>query len=137
MLVNTELPTTILQTSSVAQSSQKSNPPLRNPLQDADEAALFWMLGDAWYAQLVPVPGEAYLLQSSMDVGKREFEAVVPLLTEALRGPFSNGVEAKVATTLEIQAGSIWKMPVSIVSALAVKRGLVRAMDVAPDFTQR
>jgi hypothetical protein len=94
-----------------------------NPLDEADEAVLFWMLGDAWYAQLDPIPGEAYHLESSVNVGRREFETIMPLLTEALRAPFSNGVYSRVASTLQVE--TTWKMPVSVIVALARKRGIV------------
>jgi hypothetical protein len=103
--------------------SQKKNSFFLSPLDDAEERVLFFMLGEAWYAQLVPLPGRVYHLAPSNEVGRREFDVVVPQLKEALWGVAANAVYSRVATTL--QAETTWKMPVSVVVALARKRGML------------
>ena len=93
------------------------------PLDDLDEEALFRLLGDAWYAVLKTEPGGSYVLPSSTDVGKREFEAIGPVLREALRQPYYQGVLARVASTLAVEA--TWRMPATVVVALARRRGMI------------
>jgi hypothetical protein len=95
----------------------------RSPLDEIDEDRLYKLLGDAWYSQLTAEKGEVYYLPSSRDVGKREFEAVAPVLIEALRQPHFHGVEARVSSTLKVEAS--WTMPTSIIVALARRRGLI------------
>lgn len=100
--------------------------PTRSPLEELNETALFQMLGDAWYAQLQTRKGDCYLFPSSVDVGKREFNAVAPILTEALRQPYFQGVPARVASALQVEAS--WRMPAMVVAALAQRRGMVVAL---------
>jgi hypothetical protein len=95
----------------------------RSPLDEMNETSLYHLLGEAWYAQLKTKNGAGYFLPSNIDVGKREFDAVAPILTEALRQPYFQGVSARIASALEVEA--LWNMPTSVVAALAHRRGMI------------
>jgi hypothetical protein len=94
-----------------------------SPLDELNETALYQLLGDAWYAQFAINNGLGHFLPSSVDVGKREFDAVASVLTEALRQPYFHGVPARVASALKVEA--TWRMPASVVAALARHRGMI------------
>ena len=97
-------------------------------LEESDSSTLYKLLGDAWYAQLKPSDQAAYYLPSSADVGKREFDAVAPLLSEALRQPYYHDFISTLERTLQREAK--WKMPVSVVAALALRVPPVRKSNV-------
>ncbi len=99
----------------------------QSPLDELNETALYKLLGDAWYAQLKTDKGGSYFFPSSVDVGKREFDAVASILTEALRQPYFHGVPARVASALQVEAS--WRMPASVVAALARHRGMITLSD--------
>ena len=84
---------------------------------------MYTLLGDAWYSQLKVEAGKGYFLPCSSEAGKREFEAVLPLLSEALRQPCYQGVTARVTSVLRDAA--TWKMPAMVVVALARRRGMI------------
>ena len=96
---------------------------MKSPLDDLNETALYQLLGDAWYSQFITQKGKSYFLPSSVDVGMREFDAVALILIEALRQPYFNGVPARVASALQVEAS--WRMPAMIVAALARHRGMI------------
>ena len=91
-------------------------------LSDMAENGLYRLLGEAWYAEFKPKAGEAYLLDSPVQVGKREFDELAPMLREDLRQPYDYGVTACVAGT--IRRCSRWPMPMYVVAALVVRLGL-------------
>ncbi len=91
-------------------------------LDELKEPELYRLLGQAWYAQCKPNPGEAYLLESAAKIGKREFDALVPVLSEDLGRPHFYGVVACVAGT--IRRCATWPMPADVVATLVVQRGL-------------
>ena len=97
----------------------------KSPLHELNETALYQLLGDAWYAQLTTKKGASYFLPSSVDVGKREFDAVASILKEALRQPYFQGVPARIASALQVEAS--WRMPATVVAALAHRKGLITA----------
>jgi hypothetical protein len=94
-----------------------------NPLDDLDEAALYELLGAAWYAQRPTAKDARSSLPSSAEVGKREFDAVAPILTEALRQPYFQGIPARIASALQVEAS--WRMPTTVVAALARHKGMI------------
>ena len=99
-----------------------------NPLDEMDETALFKMLGDAWIAQSNPVqlkPESSRSTLSSVTIGKREFDTIVPILRETFNRPYRHGDAAGVANTLK--GNSIWRMPAIIVVALARHHGMLDA----------
>ena len=104
----------------------RKGPKMRNvdlsPLDELDEGALYALLGDAWYAQIKTEVGKDYFLPCSSEVGRREFEVVLPILSEALRQPYFQGDIARVASTLKVEA--TWRMPAMVVVALARRRGM-------------
>ena len=91
-------------------------------LSDMAENGLYRLLGEAWYAEFKPRAGEAYLLDSPVRVGKREFDELAPMLRHDLRQPYDYGVAACVAGT--IRRCSRWPMPMYVVAALVVRLGL-------------
>ena len=93
------------------------------PLDQLNESSLYTLLGDAWYSQLKVEAGKGYFLPCSSEAGKREFEAVLPILSEALRQPYHQGDASRVASTLKV--GATWKMPAMVVVALARRRGMI------------
>ena len=95
----------------------------RNPLDDADEASLYELLGEAWYAQALSESANGHPVATNFEVGKREFEAIAPMLREALRQPFYQGVVARVTSLLQVEA--TWNMPSPLVVALARRRGFL------------
>jgi len=101
----------------------------RSPLDDTDEAALYGLLGDAWYAQAAPGSTDGHALSTSPEVGKREYEAIAPMLRESLRQPYFQGVAARVASMLQVEA--TWTMPSAVIVALARRHGLVDAKELS------
>lgn len=93
-----------------------------SPLDELDQTALYKLLGEAWYAQFKPKSGEAYYLGSSAEMGKREYDTLVPVLIEGSSLPCIYGVVAWVTDAL-LRSGT-WRMPASVVAALAVQQGL-------------
>ena len=94
-------------------------------LDALDDTALYQLLGEAWYAQFRTEKGGCYYLPSTVDVGRREFDAVAPMLKEALRQPHFQGVPARIASALQVEAS--WRMPATVVAALAHRKGLITA----------
>ncbi len=90
-------------------------------LNDMAEPGLYRLLGEAWYAQLKPRDGKAYLLDSPEKIGKREFDELAPMLRDDLRQPYEYGVPACVAQT--IRRCGRWPMPMYVVAALVVRLG--------------
>jgi hypothetical protein len=91
-------------------------------LSDMAEPGLYRLLGEAWYANFKPKAGEAYLLDSPVRIGKREFDELAPMLRHDLRQPYDYGVVACVAET--IRRRGHWPMPMYVVAALVVRLGL-------------
>ncbi len=94
-------------------------------LNQLDEPVLYQMLGEAWYAQLRPELGSCYFLEPSADVGRREYHALLPKLRESFARPRQLSVVGYV--TGAIQQSAKWRMPATVVAALAIKRGLAPA----------
>ena len=92
------------------------------PLDELDTAALYKMLGHAWYAHLRIEPGNAYYLPAAAEVGKREYESLVPLLREDFSRPSPFGVATNVARTIKRYA--TWNMPAALITAIAIKKNL-------------
>jgi len=90
-------------------------------VDDLNERAQYGLLGQAWYAQCQPEAGEAYLIDSTVKIGKREFDALLPKLREDLRQPHFFGVAACVAAT--IRRHGTWPMPADVVATLVVQLG--------------
>lgn len=95
------------------------------PLDELEESQLYRLLGDAWYAQFKPDPGQTYYLPPSAEIGKREYDSLLPRLREDLRRSCRYGVVACVAST--IQRTGAWRMPASVVAVLAIKQGLAQS----------
>jgi hypothetical protein len=93
----------------------------RLPLDELNETALYQLLGEAWCAYF----RKGNSLPTSVDIGKREFNAVAPILAEALRQPYFQGVPARIASALEVEA--TWRMPATVVAALAQRKGMIVA----------
>jgi hypothetical protein len=81
--------------------------------------ALYRLLGVAWIAQLHPIGGDCHYLGSSLEMGKREFEILAPLLRKDLSRPYRDGVIECVTHT--IHRSRTWAMPADVVAALAVR----------------
>lgn len=96
-----------------------------SPLDELEDAELYRLLGDAWYAQFQPRIGDGYFLAPSAEVGKREYDKLAPLLREELRRSRRYGVVACVTST--IQRADTWRMPASVVAVLAVRHGLAQS----------
>ena len=90
-------------------------------LNDMAETGLYRLLGEAWYADFKPKAGEAYLLDSPVTVGKREFDELAPMLRDDLGQPYDYGVPACVSGT--IRRYGRWPMPMYVVAALVVRLG--------------
>ena len=99
----------------------------QSPLDELNERALYQILGDAWYAQLKTEKGGSYFLPSSVEVGKREFDTVAPILRAALREPSFQDVSARIASAHQVEAS--WQMPATVVAAIARHRGIVTPLD--------
>jgi hypothetical protein len=91
------------------------------PVDELNQVALYRLLGQAWYDQCEPKAGEAYLILSTAKIGKREFDALLPMLREDLRQPHFYGVVACVAGT--IRRYGAWPMPAEVVASLVVQLG--------------
>ena len=89
------------------------------PLDELDTPSLFHLLGSAWYAQLKVSGGEAHYIAPAQEIGKREFEYLIPLLRADMNTPFEFGVVDTVNTT--IRKFACWQMPAPVVAALALK----------------
>lgn len=100
-----------------------------SPLAELDEPQLYRMLGDAWYAQFKLYPNQGYYLAPSEEIGKREYDLLAPQLREDLRRPSRYGVVACVMST--IQRSGAWRMPATVVAALAIKQGLAQSQPPA------
>lgn len=92
------------------------------PLDELEDAELYRLLGDAWYAQFQPKRGEAHFIAPSAEIGKREYDSLLPQLREDLQQPCRYGVVACVTTA--IRRSGAWRMPASVVAVLAVRHGL-------------
>jgi hypothetical protein len=101
-----------------------------SPLDDTETNALFKLLGEAWYAQAKSQSGGGVNLLSRVDVGKREFLAIAPVLGDALRQPCYNTFLRSIATTLRRDA--TWPMPTPLVAALALRVSLTKNVRRAP-----
>ncbi len=97
---------------------------INGPLNEIDDDALYRLLGDAWSAQLQVKAGEQYYLGTAVEMGKREFASVAPLLRHNLAGQQPHGPHACVAAAIK-QSGS-WSMPVAVVTALALRSATTR-----------
>ena len=102
----------------------------QNLVDDSDEASLYQLLGEAWHAQAVSEAADGHPVATNFEVGRREFESVAPMLREALRQPFYQGVAARVASVLQVEA--TWTMPSLLIVALARRRGFLGAKEL-PD----
>ena len=98
---------------------------INSPLDELNETALYKLLGDAWCAQLSPELGSVHELTGAAHIGKREFDAVRAMLREDLGRPFHHGLVACVSRT--IKRSGTWRMPASVVTALAIRQGLAVA----------
>lgn len=103
------------------------------PLNELDEVGLYRLLGEAWYAQRHIDGGQTLFLAPAAEVGKREFEKLAQALSEDLRRPCRYGVIPSVTST--IQRSATWRMPATLVAALAVKRGLVLMPSAVTDLS--
>ncbi len=92
------------------------------PLGELSTAALYKLLGEAWIAQLRPQAGENYYLGTSEEMGKREFDAIIPQLRDDLKRPYPHGVVDCVANT--IHRSGTWPMPENLVAELAGRLGM-------------
>ena len=108
---------------SVKSTSVKSTSP--SPLVHLEESELYRMLGEAWFAQLRPVPGSCYFLEPSADVGRREYDTLLPKLRENLAQ--SRPLSALGYVSITIQQSAKWRIPATVVAALAMKQGLAPA----------
>jgi hypothetical protein len=90
-----------------------------NPLGELSADSLYRILGEAWVAQSRVRGDENCCLATVQEMGKQEFDAIVPMLREDLQQPFTHGVVACVATTVH-RCGS-WRMPEAVVAELAVR----------------
>ena len=96
---------------------------IESPLDDLDTASLYGMLGDAWCLQFEPKKGESYCLESSVKIGKREFDAIVPFLRAGLVP--TNRTEVIAAVKQTIKENDFWHMPVYVVAALVAREGML------------
>ena len=106
---------------------------IETPLGELDTICLYELLGDAWLGRFGEawfegskgVNGDAHFLQTPAEVGKREFDALLPVLRQDLLRPgwfgFVDGID------MTIQRSGTWRMPTVLVAALAVQHGLERA----------
>lgn len=92
------------------------------PLAGLSADSLYMLLGEAWIAQLRPKSGENYYLGTSLEAGKREFDAIVPQLRWDLNPPHPHGFIDCVGNT--VRRCGTWAMPENIVAALADRLAL-------------
>lgn len=93
-----------------------------SPLEILDVKSLYALLGDAWFEQFVPKPGEVYYLGSSEEMGRREFEMVrVHIRAELTCYP---NFEVLPCVTRAINRAHAWRMPATVVAALSIREGL-------------
>ena len=94
-----------------------------NLLCGLEEAELYKLLGEAWYAQLQPQPGAIIYLESSIDTGRREFNGLRPKLPVEISQLSFDDAVARV--TRSIRESGAWRMPATVIAALAMKRGMI------------
>ena len=94
-----------------------------NLLCGMDEGELYRLLGEAWYAQLQPKPGTMVCLEAGIDTGRREFNGLRPALpVEISQLDFHDAV---ICASRVIAVSGAWRMPATVVAALALKPGLM------------
>lgn len=93
------------------------------PLEKLDSNELFRMLGEAWCAQVKPEPGRALYLPALSEIGRFEYQALSPWLRIELEQTSRSDVVAVAAAAIKRHGN--WRMPASIIAALAQKDGLV------------
>ena len=96
----------------------------RGPLVHMEANTLYRLLGEAWVAQLDfrADPPRNYL-PSSEEIGRREYQRLLPALHEVLRcgGPHChNRVVAAIRRT------ELWHVPAPLIEALAIRSGIAR-----------
>lgn len=95
------------------------------PLERLDSHELYRMLGEAWCAQLKPEPGKTVYLPALSEIGKLDYETVSPRLRSELKK--SNLDEIITVVAAAVQQHASWRMPATVVAALAIKNGLAEA----------
>lgn len=98
---------------------------LGNPLDEFNDITLFRLLGEAWCSNLSTCDALLHHGSSRVDIGRREFNIVAPILIEALRQPYFHGTSARIASALKVEA--IWPMPTPVIEALADRQGFILA----------
>lgn len=84
-----------------------------------DNSTLYRLIGDAWVAQMRPKSGEAYLLDTAEEIGRRESAAFIPCLrTELTRAPDDSVVDCVIAAT---RSSGTWAMPEMMAAELALR----------------
>lgn len=87
-----------------------------NCLDALDTDQLYKLLGEAWYRQLVPQPGEVYFLERSDAIGRREFRAI-KMRTGDLTSHQGNTLGYLTAALKDHS----WPAPASVVAALTAR----------------
>ena len=77
---------------------------------------------DAWYVQFTPQKGESYCLESSVEIGRRELDAIIPLLRAGLVP--SDRPEVIAAVTQTVKENGFWQMPYNVAAALVARTHL-------------
>ncbi len=104
-----------------------------NVLDTCDETSLYRMLGNEFFHQLHPVGGSVHFLPSATEVGKREFEMLLPHIKFALATAGTRDPSTCVTQTIA-NFGS-WRLPSRVVAALAQRRGLI-AHEASETYTE-
>lgn len=102
--------------------SECNGPETAPSLDGQSENVLYMLLGEAWLRQFKPDPGRGYYIGPTIELGKREFGALLPVLRMALRHPSGLGFVADVDRIIKLFGA--WQMPPSLVAVLAVRNGL-------------
>lgn len=98
------------------------------PLDTLDETALLRLVGEAWYEQFKPDHEHGYYLETSVDIGRREFEALLPMLRPGLAE--ANADECVCVVARIIRTCSTWRMPAAIITKLALRKGLGKTQQI-------
>jgi hypothetical protein len=87
---------------------------------DLDDKSLYVMLGNAWYAQVIPRGDLAIFLCSPEEMGRTTFADLRSALKDGLAGSSESDLVARVNRV--ISSCATWKMPVTVVAALAKRQ---------------
>jgi hypothetical protein len=95
---------------------------IAGPLDEMSDDELYRLLGEGWIANLKFKGGESYYFGPALEMGKREFGTIEPMLRHDRHRNSTRTLETSVFATIRDYAS--WQMPAAIVLALAKRAGI-------------